>query len=88
MPDLTAAVADDVSYIGSGSIPDEGIPTRVVRLRHAHIAADTLARRLRQYVPPIFTRLADREVILDMRTLRGDAAAQVIVAVRVAAGMD
>ncbi len=78
---LTAVVAQDVSYVGSGSIPDEGIPTWVVRVRHAQCPADELAKRLRMGIPSVFGRLADREVVLDMRTLGDDEAKEIITAV-------
>jgi L-seryl-tRNA(Ser) seleniumtransferase len=79
---LSVETAEDISYIGSGSIPDEGIPTRTVHLHHAHIPAGDLARRLRLHVPPIFTRLADKDLIIDARTLREGDVAEIIAAVR------
>jgi L-seryl-tRNA(Ser) seleniumtransferase len=78
---VTTAVGQDVSYIGSGSLPDEGIATWVVRLRHARRSAADFARRLRLGVPSVFGRLADGEVVLDMRTLRGQEAREVAEAV-------
>ncbi|MGE5609516.1 MAG: L-seryl-tRNA(Sec) selenium transferase [Bacillota bacterium] len=67
--DLSVTVDDDVAYVGSGSIPDEGVPSKVVRLTHRRMAADELGRRLRQGIPSIFARLQDRMLVLDMRTL-------------------
>jgi L-seryl-tRNA(Ser) seleniumtransferase len=69
LPDLSIMVEDDISYIGSGSIPDEGIPTCTVRITHRTLEAGELARRLRQGIPSVFGRLADRALVLDMRTL-------------------
>lgn len=66
---MSASTADDLSYVGSGSIPDEGIPTRVVRLAHAKVSAEDLARRLRAGVPSVFGRIAEETLILDMRTV-------------------
>lgn len=84
VPGVTARVDEDVSYVGSGSIPDEGIPTRVVRVRHERVAADLLAKRLRLGVPPVFGRLADRHLVLDLRTLRDGEIEKVVEAVRTA----
>jgi L-seryl-tRNA(Ser) seleniumtransferase len=81
---ITAEVGEDISYIGSGSIPDEGIATRVVRVRHERLNAADLARRLRLGMPSVFGRLADRELVLDMRTLRAEEATQVVTALRAA----
>ena len=52
LPGVTADVAEDVPYIGSGSLPDEGVSTRVVRIRHAAPNPADFARRLRLAVPP------------------------------------
>jgi L-seryl-tRNA(Ser) seleniumtransferase len=84
IPGVAAYVEEDVSYVGSGSIPDEGIPTRVVRVRHEQIPADLLAKRLRLGVPPVFGRLADRQLVLDVRTLREGEIGNVVEAVRAA----
>jgi L-seryl-tRNA(Ser) seleniumtransferase len=81
---LQAEVAEDVSYIGSGSIPDEGIKTRIVRVRHPRLTAAELARRLRLGTPSVFGRLSDRELVLDMRTLREDEADEIVAALRAA----
>ena len=69
LPDLSAMVDQDISYVGSGSIPDEGIPTHVLRITHRTLEAGELARRLRQGIPSVFGRLSDRALVLDMRTL-------------------
>jgi L-seryl-tRNA(Ser) seleniumtransferase len=81
LPSVTSDVAEDVSYIGSGSLPDEGIATRVVRVRPARQSPADFARRLRQAVPSVFARIADGALVLDLRTMRGDDVAQVIAAV-------
>ena len=79
---LSATVGDDLAYVGSGSIPDEGIPTRVVRITHNRIAADDLGRRLRMGIPSVFGRLQDRQLVLDMRTLLEGEVEVVIEALR------
>lgn len=80
--DLHASVDEDVAYVGSGSIPDEGIPTRVVRVTHEQHSAGELARRLRQGIPSVFARLADRHLVLDMRTLLSGEVDEVIDAIK------
>ncbi len=74
LPGLEALCLEDSSRLGSGSLPERNIPTRVVALRHPKISADDLGAKLRANKPPIFTRIQDGRVLLDPRTLQeGDA---------------
>jgi L-seryl-tRNA(Ser) seleniumtransferase len=66
---IEAAVGEDVAYVGSGSIPDEGVPTRVVRMTHRTTDVAELTRRLRRGIPSVFGRLQGRTLVLDTRTL-------------------
>jgi L-seryl-tRNA(Ser) seleniumtransferase len=70
LPGARLTVADDVAYVGSGSVPDQGVPTTVLRLapRDAK-AAEALAYRLRTNVPSIFCRLKEGALLFDLRTL-------------------
>ena len=71
---LEALSLEDSSRLGSGSLPEKNIPTRVVSLRHKTLSAEQLAQRLRAHKPPIFTRIQDDRVLIDPRTLQsGDA---------------
>jgi len=83
---LSAGIGDDVAYVGSGSIPDEGVASRVVRIAHLKIAADEVGRRLRMGIPSVFGRLQDRQVVLDMRTLLAGEVEMVVEAVKNAVG--
>lgn len=69
IPGISASVAEDVSYVGSGSIPDEGIVTCVVRVSVSGISPENLARRLRMGLPSVFGRVSGGAVALDVRTL-------------------
>ncbi len=68
-PEAEIQVSDDVGYLGSGSLPTEALPTRVVTLRSAKIKADPLAKALRLDDACVFTRLADDAVVMDVRTI-------------------
>jgi len=68
-PTFTFAVADDVSYMGSGSLPMEDIRTKVIVADTDHMNCDQLARFLRERDFPIFSRIKDNRVLLDMRTV-------------------
>jgi L-seryl-tRNA(Ser) seleniumtransferase len=57
------------SQMGSGSLPGQNLPTRLVAVRPLHVTADALALRLRLARPPVFTRIQNDEVLIDPRTL-------------------
>ena len=63
------AVIDGASEMGSGSLPAQPIPTRLVSVTAPGISADVLAARLRRHEPPVFARIADDRVLFDPRTL-------------------
>ncbi len=70
----TCEVREEVAYVGSGSIPDEGLKSYAVRVRpqaEAGRAArlEELAYALRHAVPSVFARIADDSLLLDMRSL-------------------
>jgi len=64
------AVIDGHSQVGSGSVPAEELPTRLVAVSPAAIAAEELARRLRRGEPALFTRIQHDAVLLDPRTIQ------------------
>ena len=68
-PRCVASVADDVSSPGSGSLPTVELPTAVVRVTAADCSPATLAARLRTGEPPVFARIKDDAVCLDVRTI-------------------
>jgi len=63
-------MSDGFSQLGSGSLPAQYIPTRLIALKPLTMSAETLATKLRENTPPIFARLAEDELLLDLRTLR------------------
>ena len=71
---------------GGGALPLAEPETWAVTLRHDSLGADRLAGRLSAGRLPLATRIADGEVVLDLRTLEGgdleDAAARVAEACR------
>ena len=74
MKGLSAEIIDDVSYVGSGSLPDEGIPTKVVRIRLdkevSNIGGvEEMSVKLRLGVPSVFCRVKGDTLYFDMRTL-------------------
>lgn len=57
------------SQMGSGSLPGQNLPTRLVAVRPAAIGVDELGARLRKGEPPVFTRIRDDMLLIDPRTL-------------------
>jgi L-seryl-tRNA(Ser) seleniumtransferase len=70
-------VAEGESTLGSGTAPIAALPTSVLQVKPAEISADALARRLRQQTPPVFPRVQDDAVMLDMRTIQPEEDAAV-----------
>ena len=75
-PHAEVAIGSSHAQIGSGSVPGERLPTKVIAVRVRGFTADELARRLRLAEPPVFTRIRDDRVLVDAKTvLPGEAAA-------------
>jgi L-seryl-tRNA(Ser) seleniumtransferase len=55
--------------MGSGSLPERDLPTRVVRLSNEKMSAATLADLMRKMNPPIIVRVHEDRVLIDPRTL-------------------
>jgi L-seryl-tRNA(Ser) seleniumtransferase len=62
-------VIDGFSQMGSGSLPTQNLPTRLVAIRSETSGPHELAARLRRHSPPIFARIHKEQVLLDPRTL-------------------
>ena len=80
-PKLAATAREDVTYVGSGSLPARAFPTWLVALSCADVSASRLARYLRQSDPPIYGRIQHDEVLLDVRTLQSGEADEIIEAI-------
>jgi L-seryl-tRNA(Ser) seleniumtransferase len=64
-----ADTAPGESVTGGGSLPGEGIPTTLVRVRHPALTAKDVASRLRCGEPPVLTRVEEGAVLVDLRTV-------------------
>jgi L-seryl-tRNA(Ser) seleniumtransferase len=72
------SVTRGYSQMGSGSLPTQNLPTRLVVVVPKHMLPQELGRQLRQHHPPIFTRIKTERVLIDPRTvLDGEEAALV-----------
>lgn len=66
------SIIDDGSLVGSGSVPAQTIPTKVLSVIPKTMSADALALKLRHYSTPIFTRIKQDAVLFDFRTIQPD----------------
>jgi L-seryl-tRNA(Ser) seleniumtransferase len=64
------SVGDGESQVGSGSVPTEMIPTRLLKVRPTSESVDNLGRKLRHSNPPIFPRVQKDFVLFDLRTIQ------------------
>ncbi len=76
------SVCDGVSEVGSGSVPTETVPTKLLRLRPTSMSAGHLAGRLRHGSPPIFVRVHKDDVLFDFRTIQPEEDSVVRDAIR------
>ncbi len=66
---IVVSAVPGCSQMGSGSLPDQDLPTTLVALRCEKIGAESLAAQLRQYRTPVFARIQNDQVLIDPRTL-------------------
>ncbi len=60
---------EDVSQVGGGSLPLQELPTVVLAIRPLDLSVNGLGESLRRGEPPVISRIANDELILDMRTV-------------------
>ncbi len=68
-PKIKTEICESESFLGSGSLPTEAIPSYEVAVAIPGIGASELARRLRMDQACIFSRIKDDCVRLDVRTI-------------------
>jgi L-seryl-tRNA(Ser) seleniumtransferase len=64
------AIVDGGSQVGSGSVPVQTIPTKLLMVRPKTRSAESLARSLRHNQPAVFPRVQKDAVLLDFRTIQ------------------
>ena len=65
----SAAVVQCAGRVGSGASPTADLPSAGVMLNSSDCDAQQLAQRLRDAEPPMFARIQDDGVLLDLRTV-------------------
>jgi L-seryl-tRNA(Ser) seleniumtransferase len=66
---LELSVLDGFSKVGGGAAPETEIPTHLVSVGSKGLSAQTIQDRLRRHDPPVVARIADDQVLLDLRTV-------------------
>ncbi len=70
MKNCTITVEDDLAYIGSGSNPDQGIPSKIIRITpNNKQSIEPLVKELRIGIPSVFCRINKDSIVCDLRTL-------------------
>jgi L-seryl-tRNA(Ser) seleniumtransferase len=67
---VSVAVEDGASQVGSGAVPVETLPSKVLAVKAPGLSPEDLARRLRFHTPPIFARIHRDAVLFDFRTIQ------------------
>jgi L-seryl-tRNA(Ser) seleniumtransferase len=62
-------VCASVAQVGAGALPEQGLESCAVSLRHATLREDALMAALRRSDPPVIGRIERGRVLLDMRTV-------------------
>ena len=60
-------VEDGKAQIGSGTLPEEELSSRVIAIRHAWLSGEKIAARFRASNPPILGRIHEGAFLLDLR---------------------
>ncbi len=85
LPGLASVTtAEDVAYVGGGSLPDQSMKSWVVEVEAKAIGDEEFARRLRLGNPAVMARLRGGKVVFDVRTIFEHQQSILIEAVRCA----
>jgi L-seryl-tRNA(Ser) seleniumtransferase len=68
-PGFRVSIEDASSQVGSGALPTEELPTKVLAVESDTVSAERLAQRFREARPPIIGRIHDGRFLLDLRTI-------------------
>ena len=79
-------VVDGFSQMGSGSLPEQNLATRLVAVKPGRLSPDDLAQRLRDGRPAVFARIQKDTLLIDPRTLLEGEEEKLVAAVASALG--
>lgn len=84
--DFQAEIQRGLSLPGGGSAPEEGIPSPLVRIRHAERSAAEIQEELRRGQTPVIGRIERDHFILDLRTVFPEQDVAIVGAFRALSG--
>lgn len=64
---FSLTLEDAHAQIGSGALPDEALPSRVIVIRHKELSTEKIASLFRKADTPILGRIRDGAFLLDLR---------------------
>jgi L-seryl-tRNA(Ser) seleniumtransferase len=67
---IAVSVEDGASQVGSGAVPVETLPSKVLAVRSLSLSPEEIARRLRSGKPPVFARIHKDAILFDLRTIQ------------------
>ncbi len=79
---LSRERVETTSQTGSGSLPDQGVPSWALALEHRQLGTKDLADLLREGSPPVFTRIHGERVLIDFRTVLDEDEDELLAALR------
>ncbi len=62
-------VENSTAQIGSGALPTEELPSKIIAVENEEVSAERIAARFRSASPPILGRIRDGRFLLDLRTI-------------------
>ncbi|MBD0373247.1 MAG: L-seryl-tRNA(Sec) selenium transferase [Pyrinomonadaceae bacterium] len=75
---LSFEIVEGESAIGGGAAPITRLETLLIALKHSSLSPDALDRALRRSTPPVVARIAEDNVLLDLRTVAEDEEAELL----------
>ena len=69
LPDYAIEMVNGVSKVGSGAFPIQELPSVLISIHPHNTSAETAARALRLSNPSVFVRVAQDEILIDLRTV-------------------
>lgn len=79
---LKAKIVAGQSAVGGGSGPNVHPATALIALEHEHLKAEEIEEKLRRSSPPVISRIADDQVLLDLRTVDDSEVGELVAALR------
>jgi L-seryl-tRNA(Ser) seleniumtransferase len=67
---IAVSVEDGASQVGSGAVPVETLPSKVLAVRSPGLSPEEIARRLRFGTPPVFAHIHKDAILFDLRTIQ------------------